>query len=166
MIKLNNIKKIGVISDTHIPSRKKFLPEKIKDHFKRSDFIIHCGDIISENVITFLNTISPTYAVKGNMDPDDIKHPEELVFKINERYILCVSHGDGSPFDLKHRMYKKFISYNPDLIIFGHSHYALYEEFAEIKFFNPGSATCGISANTIGIINFFQNKILCEIIVV
>ncbi len=166
MIKLNNIKKIGVISDTHIPTRKKFLPEKIKSNLKGCDFIIHCGDIVSESVITFLNTICPVYAVKGNMDSDDIKYPEELIFKINEKYILCIAHGGGSPFDLKNRMYKKFMSYKPDSIIFGHSHFPAYEEFAGIKFFNPGSATCGISANTIGIISFFGDEILCEIIVV
>lgn len=166
MILINNIKKIGVISDTHIPSRKKSLSEKINFYFNDVDFIIHCGDIVSENVITSLNKISKTYAVKGNMDPDDITYPEELVFKINNKFILCVAHGGGSPFDLKQRMHKKFMKQNPDVIIFGHSHYALSEEYLGIKFFNPGSATCGISSNTIGILNFFSDKIICEVIVI
>ncbi len=166
MIKLNNVKKAGVISDTHIPTRKKNMSEKIFYNFKDTDFIIHCGDIVNENVIKFLSKISKTYAVKGNMDPSDINYPDELILKINNKFILCVTHGNGAPFDLKQRMYKKFITQKPDIIIFGHTHCATYEEYLGVKFFNPGSATCGISSNTIGIINFSPDKIICEIVII
>jgi putative phosphoesterase len=166
MICLNNIKKIGVISDTHIPTRASELPEKIKEYFKNVDFIIHCGDVVTEDVILELNLISKTYAVSGNMDPVELNYPSELIFKINNNFIICVTHGYGSPFGIKERLLKKFIEIKPSMIIFGHTHSPLNEKYNGITFFNPGSATCGIDVNSIGIIKLFNNEIINEIFII
>lgn len=166
MIKINNIKKIGVISDTHIPARAKNLSEKIFNYLNETDFIIHCGDIVSNETIDKLSNHFRTFAVKGNMDSVNINYPSELIFKINKSFIICVTHGSGAPFDLKMRLYKKFANLNPDLIIFGHTHSPVSEEYMKIKFFNPGSACCGISVNSIGIINFSSDKFITEIIII
>lgn len=166
MIKINNIKKVGVISDTHTPSRAKNLSEKIFNYFTKTDFIIHCGDIVSNETIDKLSKLSRIFAVKGNMDPANINFPSELIFNINEKFIICVTHGSGSPFDLKIHLYKKFVNLNPDLIIFGHTHSPVSEEYMKIQFFNPGSACCGISVNTIGIINFSSDKFITEILII
>jgi len=108
LVNKENINKIGVISDTHIPTRAKFLPNSIHEYFKGVDFIIHCGDIVDNSVITELETIATVCAVKGNMDPHEITFGHELIIKINNKYVVCVSHGYGSPFTIKDKLYKVF----------------------------------------------------------
>jgi putative phosphoesterase len=97
------------------------------------------------------------------MDPDDIVFPSELIFKINNKWTFCIAHGSGDPFSLKHRLYKQFINYKPDIIIFGHSHVSEISKYHDIIMFNPGSCTQGFNGNSIGIINLTDDKIVAEI---
>ncbi len=166
MTSINNvgIKKIGVISDTHIPSRAKSLPKEIYNYFKGANFIIHCGDIVNNGVITELETIAPVYAVKGNMDSHEITYSLEITTKINDKFIVCISHGSGSPYVIKDKLYKTFSKDFPYMIIFGHTHSAYNDTFKNIKYFNPGSATCGIKYNSIGLLEVEDNEIICNIL--
>ncbi len=152
MDKINNISKIGVISDTHIPTRVKSLPPAVFSVFKDTDFIIHCGDFVSPDVIIELNALAPVYGVKGNMDSFEIKLPEQRTIIVNNKFKLCVSHGSGPPFGIKNRLFKKFKQEQPDMIIYGHSHIPYDNKFNETKFFNPGSACLGHDFNTIGVL--------------
>jgi putative phosphoesterase len=151
--KINNVSKIGVISDSHIPTRAENLPSIIHEHFKNVDLIIHCGDIVNENVLLELGTISPVYAVKGNMDGHDITAPLERIIMINASFILCTAHGTGSPFGIYDRLYNKFKSHNPYMILYGHTHSPDTYRFNDIMFFNPGSCTAGSHYNSIGILD-------------
>jgi uncharacterized protein len=159
-----NITKIGVISDTHIPTRAKQLPPAVFTHFAGVDLIIHCGDIVEGNVLTELASIAPVHAVKGNMDSHDIKEPNELTLEINNKFILCVAHGTGSPFDVKQRLFKKFAGQKPYMILHGHTHLPEISEFSGIKIFNPGSCTCGHDYDSIGILDVKTDSIDCKII--
>ncbi len=67
------IKIIGLISDTHIPSRSKKLPENVFVLFEDVDMIIHAGDIVRMDVVKSLEKIAPVIAVYGNMDPDSLR---------------------------------------------------------------------------------------------
>jgi len=163
MIEINNIKSIGVLSDSHIPTRTRSLPESIFELFKHVDIIIHCGDIVNQDIIIELNTIAPTYAVKGNMDPEDIVLPFELIFRINNKFTFCVAHGSGDPFSLKQRLFKKFQEHKPDIIIFGHSHTSENINYNGVIMFNPGSCTQSLNSNSAGIIYLNGDKIEGEI---
>ncbi|HMA99935.1 MAG TPA: metallophosphoesterase family protein [Spirochaetota bacterium] len=157
MDKINNISKIGVISDTHIPTRAKSLPLTVFSAFKNTDLIIHCGDYVSPDAITELETIAPVYGVKGNMDSFDINLPQQRVIVINNKFKLCISHGSGPPFGIKNRLFKRFKQDKPDMVIYGHSHLPYNSEFKGINFFNPGSACCGRGENTVGVL--FENNL-------
>ena len=65
------IRKIGVISDTHVPHFKK-LPEAIWEHFDGVELIIHAGDLSVLSVIAELETIAPVVAVQGNVEEDEV----------------------------------------------------------------------------------------------
>jgi uncharacterized protein len=158
------ITKIGVISDTHIPTRAKQLPAAVFSHFKNVDLIIHCGDIVEESVLLELAAICPVRAVKGNMDSHEIKEPDELVLEINNKFILCISHGTGSPFDIKERLFKKFRPNKPYMILYGHTHSPEVSIYADTKFFNPGSCTNGHEYDSIGILDIKSDLIDCKII--
>src|SRR5947208_9235520 len=65
------IRKIGVISDTHVLHFKK-LPEAIWEDFSGVELIIHAGDLSILSVIAELETIAPVVAVQGNIEEDEV----------------------------------------------------------------------------------------------
>lgn len=162
--KISDVRKIGVISDTHIPTRAAQLPASVHDRFKSVDLIIFCGDAVSPDVIAELETIAPVYAVRGNMDGPDIKEPSEQELLINNKFTLCVSHGSGSPLDIKERLYQKFLQYRPYMIIFGHTHFPETAKYHDVIFFNPGSCTQGSDHDSIGMLEIGPDSIDCKII--
>ncbi|MCE5300637.1 MAG: YfcE family phosphodiesterase [Spirochaetia bacterium] len=164
MAQYNNIKRIGVISDTHIPTRAPRLPVKIHDIFNGVNLIIHAGDIVSDGPILELGMIAPVAAVKGNMDYPELNLPDELTLNINDRFTLCVNHGTGSPSDICHRLYKKFYERNPYMIIFGHTHLAEDKVINGLRYLNPGSPTSGRGRDTVAVITFNEIELKTEFI--
>ena len=57
---------VGIISDTHSLLR----PEAIAA-LKRSDLILHGGDIGKPEILESLNEIAPVHAIRGNNDIGD-----------------------------------------------------------------------------------------------
>jgi putative phosphoesterase len=100
------------------------------------------------------------------MDSDDVrkKLPQKQLIKVGN-YNIGVMHGYGNPNKLMDFMAEQFKNDNVDLIIFGHSHYALNEKKGNILYFNPGSPTDKIFApyNSYGLIEI-NDKIEAKII--
>jgi hypothetical protein len=162
--KINNVRKIGVISDTHIPSRAASLPAKVFEHFNGADLLIHCGDIVETSVLTELEAVAPVLAVKGNMDGHDIREPAERVLIINGRFVLCLAHGTGGHNDTKQRLYSHFLHENPYMIIHGHTHFPETGIYNGVHIFNPGSATNGHEYDSIGMLEVNSEGIKSSII--
>jgi putative phosphoesterase len=72
MANIKASKTIGLISDTHIPSRAKGIPKEVFTTFAAVDFIIHAGDLVQLSVIDELEQIAPVLAVSGNMDGPEV----------------------------------------------------------------------------------------------
>jgi putative phosphoesterase len=166
MRKINNISKIGVISDTHLSNYSGSMSVKITRHFQDAELIIHCGDIVNPKVITELESIAPVIAVRGNMDPEELNIPDSEVMLINNTHTVCVSHGSGSPYGIMQKLFKKFSTYNPSIILFGHTHIAGEFEFNGVRFFNPGSPTTRTEYFSVGIIDIKNKKLTTNIIVI
>ncbi len=164
MEKINNITKIGVISDTHIPTRSKTIPNKVHELFNNVNLIIHCGDLVNKDVLIELEAIAPVCAVRGNMDPPEITLPAERLLNINDTITLCIAHGSGAPVNLKERLYKKFSANKPNMILYGHSHIPDNSEYSGVIMFNPGSAGHGLNYNSVGILNIENAQVKGEII--
>ena len=159
--------KIGVIADTHIPDRAGDIPQQIMENFKNADMIIHAGDLVNLSVLDKLQALCKDIrAVYGNMDSDDVrkKLPQKQLIKVGN-YNIGVMHGHGNPNKLMDFMAEQFKNHNVDLLIFGHSHYALNEKKGNILYFNPGSPTDKIFApyNSYGLIEI-NDKIEAKII--
>ena len=78
--------RVGIISDTH-----GLLREEVINQLKTCDYIIHGGDINTEDVLKKLKDIAPTYVVRGNNDKSGWaeKLPKELYFTIgNIRFYM------------------------------------------------------------------------------
>src|SRR5436305_10743884 len=133
------IRKIGVISDTHIPHFKK-LPEAIWEQFGEVELIIHAGDLSVLSVIDELETIAPVVAVQGNVEEDEVmlKLPvkREIVVgqcRIGVVHILGDSHN-------RMRVARQEFP-EARVVVFGHSHIPWNQDVEGQLLFNPGSAT-------------------------
>lgn len=133
--------KIGVISDTHIKSPDKLLPNAVFQVFEGVDLILHAGDILIEEVLLQLEAIAPVQAVSGNNDSYEIytKHGIRKLITIDGKKI-GMTHGISRG-KTHMNAYSEFIDDNVDCIVYGHSHIPHNERINNILFFNPGSAT-------------------------
>ncbi|MDF3001310.1 MAG: phosphodiesterase, family [Bacillota bacterium] len=134
--------RVGVLSDTHIPSKSKRLPEELTTAFRQVDHIIHLGDIISQSVLDELGALSPVTAVSGNADPEQLQQRLGAKKLINlEGFRVGIVHGHGTSGKTADRAFRAFAGEGVDCILFGHSHIPLCEFREQILMFNPGSPT-------------------------
>jgi putative phosphoesterase len=134
-------KTIGLISDTHIPSRALTLPKEIFAIFKNVDYIIHAGDIVELSVIDELEQIAPVLAVHGNMDTPETKNalPELNSLKILDKKI-GVMHNPNILYGTEY-MYELAKTHNFDILVYGHTHNANIKWADKTLYINPGSPT-------------------------
>ena len=133
------IRKVGVISDTHIPHFKK-LPEAIWEHFAGVELIVHAGDLSILSVLNELETIAPVVAVQGNIEY------EEVMLKLPIKREVVVGHcrvGIVHILGDSHNRVRVARQEFPEarVVVFGHSHVPYNEEHEGQLLFNPGSAT-------------------------
>ncbi|MFD1032734.1 metallophosphoesterase family protein [Metaplanococcus flavidus] len=136
------MKKVIILSDTHIPARASQLPKILVDACQDADLIIHAGDWQVLDVFFELSAYAETVGVAGNVDP------WEIVDRFGKKKILTVEnlkigviHGDGIRSTTEQRALEAFAEDEVDLIIFGHSHTPLMRQEAGVTLFNPGSPT-------------------------
>ena len=130
--------RLVVLSDTHIFLFQELSPV-IKNELNSADLIIHTGDFTGIDVLNGLRNIAEVKAVKGNMDPFEIRHelPEQDIFQVKGKTIGII-HGWGSPQGLKDKIISRFNKV--DMIIYGHTHQAQDIIINGIHVFNAGSA--------------------------
>lgn len=141
------MKKIGVLSDTHLSIPTDNFKITIGRVFSDVDLIIHAGDMTGLPVHDFLSNWD-LRAVAGNMDDFDLQAivPEKRIEEISGIRI-GVMHGRGSPFGLEQLVLQEFEDVN--VIIFGHSHISLSAIRGTVHLINPGSYR---SSRTVGIL--------------
>ena len=152
--------KVGVISDTHNPSVGQEPPKEVAVAFRGVDVILHAGDIYLPSCLDWLEQIAPVYAVELEADA----HFSEDTRVVNKTRVLNLGgHVIGMTHDLLvPGMPQEITPYSPlsknfpedgdlvaaletvfdaavDIVIFGHTHYAVVEEFQGILMVNPGS---------------------------
>lgn len=127
--------KILVVSDTH--GRHDYLKRALA--FEQSvDRILHLGDLEGGEEEICQLTSCPIDMVKGNMDSLTNLHEEILVQAEGRRILMlhghhmCLSSG-------KEKLYRAAADCNADIVLFGHTHQPLLEEYHGITLMNPGS---------------------------
>ncbi len=137
------MKRILVVSDTHIPDRASWIPRRVEefiDENKPYDIAIHAGDLTSEEVLNWVKSLAPqVIVVEGNMDY--LPLPREQVIEV-EGIPIGVHHGHGvyprgNPDQLA-RIAKRM---NVTVLVTGHTHYPALQEHQGILIVNPGSLT-------------------------
>ncbi len=145
---------VGVIADTHIPQRRKSLPEGIAQAFEGVSLILHCGDINMAHVLRDLERIAPVLAVAGNADPPWLGLPGSRIV-IVDGCRIGMTHGNGGW--LRYVMDKfhdrlggwkqsRYLGYasqafqDVDVVVTGHTHRPHLKYVGCVLLFNPGTA--------------------------
>ena len=154
--------KIGLISDTHIPTRAKRLPDRIFEIFRDADHIIHAGDYVNHSVIERLQKIAPVTGCYGNMDPTVLKNKLSKVATLKiANTTIKVIHDLGWGSRIKELQKSEPIN----VIVHGHTHKSSIQREGDLVIINPGSATNAfITAPSVGILYITPDSIDCEIV--
>jgi putative phosphoesterase len=160
------MKKIGVISDTHLYGYDKHLEGLVARYFSDMDMIIHAGDVVRPGVLDIFYAHTENFIVVcGNMDPQELALtlPVKKIIQV-EDVSMGIIHGWGSPNGIRNRIQGEFTGV--DAIIYGHSHEAFSGMEGGIFFFNPGSPTNSRSSRSesMGILTIDGSAISGEII--
>lgn len=134
--------KIVVLSDTHLPKRKKGLPKRLLDELKDAELIIHAGDWQTIDVYHELYRYGIVEGVFGNVDDEEINRflPSKKIVEAGG-FRFGITHGHGKGKTTEKRAISAFEGENVDCIIFGHSHIPVKRYEGDLLIFNPGSPT-------------------------
>jgi putative phosphoesterase len=133
--------RVALIADTHLPRGQRRIPEPFVEQIRRSDLLLHAGDICTEGVLAELRSIGPPVtAVCGNVDSPELVAvlPQELTADL-DGVSVSMLHDAGPAKGRLVRMHNRFPE--SDVVLFGHSHMPLHEERDGFQIFNPGSPT-------------------------
>jgi len=132
---------VGLIADTHVPSRAPCIPKMVFKIFENADFIVHAGDLVQLDVIDELERLAPVLAVHGNMDGPEVSGalPKLNALKIYG-WKIGVMHDPNTLFG-RGKMREIAKQHGFDAFVYGHTHNANIKWEGQILYINPGSPT-------------------------
>ncbi|MDR6200256.1 putative phosphoesterase [Microbacterium sp. SORGH_AS428] len=130
-----------LISDTHIPARRRTLPDAVRRLADDADLIVHAGDWVVAGVLDDLARHGELVGVYGNNDGADLRARLPLVaHRRIEDVRMSVVHETGDARSRERRMDAAYPE--TDLLVFGHSHIPWDTVTpAGMRLLNPGSPT-------------------------
>ena len=162
------MKLAGLISDTHIPTRARTIPEKALEVFRDADLIIHAGDLVQLGALSALEELASVVVVCGNMDERDVRQrlPKMNSVKIYD-WKIGVVHDSGALWGTE-RM-KRIAKQNEfNVLVFGHTHRPFLRQEDGTLFVNPGSPTNPLppflTKPTVGLLKIIKEKIEPKIV--
>lgn len=157
---------IGVISDTHIPTRARAIPPEVFMVFEDANYIIHAGDFVRLSVAEELQRIAPILGVQGNMDPSAVR---EKYPRVNSLEVLGWKIGvvhDGMPLLRSGRLRGLAKREGFDVLVSGHTHRGSVKEEDGILYVNPGSPTQPLfSKASVGILKISEARVEAKIVI-
>ncbi len=152
--------KIGLISDTHIPSMGKEPPSQVIRAFEGVDLILHAGDVYTQSCIEWLERIAPVKASASwassqreaaprTSEPHLVEVEGYSIGLVHELQLTALADdvlpgaigrryppGESIPKNLE-RIFLKPV----DIVVFGYTHEAMIETHQGVLLINPGSTT-------------------------
>ncbi len=147
------VARIGLISDTHMPTRCAALPPTIFNVLRGVDVVLHAGDVGELWVLDQLSAIAPVVAVHGNDESADAQRElpyQQLVIAGGTRILLTHGHNPDRAQEMESR---KDDRWQPKLarranmgeqagtriVVFGHTHIPMVVEHDGVLLVNPGA---------------------------
>lgn len=149
--------RVGIVSDTHIGSEGRELPDAVLRAFQGVGLILHCGDLgVSTGVLDLLETVAPVKAVRGYMDTHEAGDRLADVTRVVQvgGFRIGVVHDvewPGPRVRFRHRLEfppgevgdiltRKFGG-PVEIVAFGDTHEEYVALYQGVLFVNPGSPT-------------------------
>lgn len=162
--------RIGLITDTHLPSALKRLWPEVTAAFAGVDLIWHGGDIVWPSVLDELEEIAPTFAARGNNDvgwkDPRVKHAQWLDV---DGYRLAMVHDmepEHEPIEVLRKLYLG--GERADVMVTGHTHFERLDWRDGVLQVNSGSPThphlYSTRLGTVGVVEVDASGIRAEII--
>ncbi|WP_459192995.1 metallophosphoesterase family protein [Halosimplex sp. J119] len=133
---------LALVSDTHIPSRARRIPDQFRERIRSADRVVHAGDFDSESALADMQDLAgDLVAVAGNTDPR-VGLPQRATVEVGD-VTLVVTHGSGSKrgwIDRVARAVREEAD-EPRVGVAGHTHEVVDREHDGVRILNPGSAT-------------------------
>lgn len=165
---------IGLIGDTHIPSRAPEIPEFIIDDFKEKniDYLFHLGDFTKPEIYRKLQETfgeDNVIGIIGNMDGHKLRNilPESKELNLFGHKIF-MTHGMGGPDNIIKRLNERYDLSKYDIVIFGHAHRPFNEMRKDERLYiSPGSPTDKVftDINSYGYLTISKEKVEPKIII-
>lgn len=130
-----------LISDTHVPTRAKMLPDAVWRAVDECDLVIHAGDWVAASLLDELESRAPVLGVWGNNDGADLRDRLPEVARASlDGVRVAVVHETGPATGRETRAAAAYP--DTDLLVFGHSHIPWDTTAANgLRLLNPGSPT-------------------------
>ncbi|MBI4300230.1 MAG: metallophosphoesterase family protein [Chloroflexi bacterium] len=167
--------RIGLISDTHVPSVVRSLRREITDALRGVDMIFHAGDIYVPEVLDVLEGIAPVLAALGNGDvglendrrilPVHLLEVEGLLIGLTHAFEYPDFLAWGYTFD---HMMQRMLGGPVDIVVCGDTHVESIQWHENVLIVNPGSPTAPHNLidrpGTVGILDIKDGKATAEIV--
>ena len=135
------LQRVGVLADTHIPTKAPTLPPRVFEVFQNVTHILHAGDLVSLDVIDALEQLAPVVAVRGNMDRRPVRDAlPELNTLTLDRWRIGVTHDPGTLIGYG-ALQALADAHHLDVVVYGHTHRPSIHWDGNRLFLNPGSPT-------------------------
>ncbi len=134
--------RIGILSDTHMPSDLRELWDEVRVAFSGVDLIVHCGDIVHPMILDQCEQWAPVIAALGNND-FDWKDPRiaPVQYLDFEGFRIAAVHDmepEDEPIDVLRRRYLR--GEQADVFVTGHTHFERMDYRDGVLQVNSGSA--------------------------
>lgn len=136
-----------LISDTHVPTRARDLPDRVWDEVDAADVVIHAGDWMDVALLDALeDRAARLLACWGNNDGPELRDRlPEVARATLDGVRIAVTHEAGASAGRERRMARAYP--DTDVLVFGHSHIPwdtttpAASGAGELRLLNPGSPT-------------------------
>lgn len=131
-----------IISDTHLPTRARDLPDELWAQVPPADVVFHAGDWVSAELLDQLtDRAQRVVGVYGNNDGPDLRERLPEIARVDlDGLRIAVIHETGARTGRELRADRNFP--DTDLLIFGHSHIPWDTVSPKgMRLLNPGSPT-------------------------
>ena len=162
--------RIGLVTDTHLPSTIRELWDEVRVAFAGVDLIFHGGDMVSPRVLDWLDDIAPTRAARGNNDGGwEDPRLEDMQWLNLEGWRIVMIHDmepEERPIAALQERYLR--GEHADIIITGHTHFERLEYRDGVLQVNSGSAThphlWSTRLGTVGVLDIAPGKMTARIL--
>jgi putative phosphoesterase len=162
--------RIGLLTDTHLPSERRTLWDEVRTTFAGVDLILHSGDIVTPGVLDWLEEIAPVLAARGNNDGGWAdQRMRDLHLLDLDGWRLALIHDmepEERPLDYLRQSYLK--GERADIIVTGHTHFERMDYREGVLQVNSGSAThphlYSTRLGTVGVLDLGPGRLSARVV--